>query len=1086
MPTLDELLSGQAPTQPGQPAPPAGEQPSALDAILAAYGGPEPAGPALTPALPSESPQTALNPAQQAAMQRDEETTIRPQSRWESLLGGVPRAFAQRALSGVQAIPGLAARAGSAALTTPEAMRDTAVGRGIERASDVLGDYASRQAETEELRRWQLGQAAQNLGPAVSGGLELVGSAPELVALPAVGIAGAGLGVAGKAAARTVAGAARKAGLKKAPSVPGFSRAKQFMSRWLTSSRGMTPETVAATESRENATAAARIAAKDEAQGLNRMIAEHAAANPGTDKAAIRDGVAALLAGDQPAVKLPGKLDFTAKAMRRQVDHLSQQLIDEGAVDKELADVFQDHLGQYLTRSYRAFDDPKWIDELKASGQWDEIKRELLKMEEFANTPDDAIEGWMESIARRDRDALGTGGGIGTIESGIYKARRSIPKPIRDLLGEYRDPAVQYVKTAERLSRNVETHRMYSALRDVGLREGWLSETPLQGVSRVLAGEGTTRTPVGGMFTTDHMKGIIEGIGRTTRSGWFRRVSAWAKESKTVLSAQAQARNFESNMLLLMGNGNLGTRFMPWGKAGKDLGLIRALKDYDRHAGRRVVKTIEQLDLPAAEAAGLKMGDLRSLYNEARRYGVVGEQVDLNDLRVMLNESDGLPAPGAGKLRRGLRATRKAFRDGYAAGDSIPKLSAWRSEQAKYRWALPDLSTEELKQRAANIVRDTMPTYSKVPQAIERIRQTPAVGPFVSFVSEIPRNIKNTVKIGLADIRAGQAAGNSRLVQLGVHRLASQVSALSFPQFAKAGLRALRPEQPDQRLEWDVAPLLPPWVERGQYALMGVDGETVTVADLSFGDPYAVLKDAAISSIKTGRVDPNLWDRAGSAFKSIADPYISPDVAGGALVGAATGRDVRSGRSIWQPQDTAAMKVYRSALHLWGALEPGTLASALRIGKGVAGVSNQYGRTYDPAIETLALAGPRIYKVNIPEALRWEAYGYSQGKRQAGFNESVADSGNAAQRFMAGRSGEQIRRRSTEHLILSAYAAHRAGIPTARIRRALDDGGMSKTDAQAAMQGLSAYLSGRDTFNAWLDRYVAGQQQTAADRRSKR
>lgn len=906
--------------------------------------------------------------------------------------------------------------------------------------------------------------------------MELVGSAPEVAALPVVGLAGVGAKVTGQ----TVAAAARKAGLKRTPSTEGFSRAKDFLARWMTSSRGLSPETVAAIESRQSNVSAARIAAQAESRGLDRMITQQVKDSPGIDESALRDSVAAILAGEQPSVTVPGRIKFLAQSMRREVDHLSNTLIDEGAVDEGLADVFRENLGSYLTVSHRAFDDPRWIDELKASGQWDELKGELRKIDELRDLPEEQLEGWMESMARRDSDTFGVGGGIGTIETGIYRRRKEIPQPIRELMGVYKDPAIQYFKTAERLSRNVETHRMFSALREVGLREGWLSETPLPGISRVLAGEGTTRTPVGGMFTTDEMKAVIEGTQAVAKAGFWRKFSGLAKEAKTVGSVQTQARNFQSNLLLLMANGNLATRAMPWGRAGKDLGLIRALRDLDLATGKRVMRTVDELDLPAVDS--LKASDLRGAWDEARRYGVVDSQIDIGDIKAMLGESDmGLVPTTGGRIRRGARATRSAARKAYQAGDAVPKLSAWRSEIAKLRWARPDLSLEEIKRQAAEIVKNTMPTYSRVPAAIEKIRQAPFIGPFVSWSAEVPRVMKNTAAQGLREIREGARLGNKRLATIGVYRLASQQAALWTPQLVKSAARGLRQDLPDQSLEWDVKPLLAPWVD--EYALLSVKGDEMKVLDIGFADPFAVLKDASIQSVKTGRVDPNVWDRATAAVKTIADPYLQPDIGTGAALDVWRGRTAE-GRTVWAPQEPGIVKAAKSAVHLGKGLAPGTFNSLLRIGKGALGVSTRYGRTYDPAIETFALAGPRIYTINIPESLRFKAREFASAKRQAGWNESVAASGNVAQRAVEGYSGREVRTRAVEQIVLAAYAADRAGVNRGRISRALDDGGLSKADTEEVMRGLAMYYAGRDQFGAWLNQYVASEQRAAAERRN--
>lgn len=158
-------------------------------------------GPGRAEPNPFQGPVVTDNPFLGPAVQT-ESAQIRPQTLWEQFAGGVPRAWLQAAKSGIQGIPALGALAGSALLSVPEAMEETAVGRAIEGVSGRLAGYAEQQRELEQARQWQLGQAAKQLGPVPAGALRATAYVPEAVPGAALGVARAGMGLAVRGALR--------------------------------------------------------------------------------------------------------------------------------------------------------------------------------------------------------------------------------------------------------------------------------------------------------------------------------------------------------------------------------------------------------------------------------------------------------------------------------------------------------------------------------------------------------------------------------------------------------------------------------------------------------------------------------------------------------------------------------------------------------------------------------------------------------------------------------------------------------------------------------------------------------------------
>jgi len=121
------------------------------------------------------------------------------------------------------------------------------------------------------------------------------------------------------------------------------------------------------------------------------------------------------------------------------------------------------------------------------------------------------------------------------------------------------------------------------------------------------------------------------------------------------------------------------------------------------------------------------------------------------------------------------------FGRAYGQPDLYGKLVAFEAESAALRKAFP---MDKLKYRtrkdydkfineeAAQIVRDTMPTYGVAAPAAREFARIPFIGNYVLFPSELFRTTKNMFKYGAKDVIQGTANGNAKQVATGFRRLA--------------------------------------------------------------------------------------------------------------------------------------------------------------------------------------------------------------------------------------------------------------------------------------------------------------------------
>ena len=533
---------------------------------------------------------------------------------------------------------------------------------------------------------------------------------------------------------------------------------------------------------------------------------------------------------------------------------------------------------------------------------------------------------------------------------------------------------------------------------------------------------------------------FVDGI-RAAYSAFLRGKGA-SQYSKTVLSPITQLRNVSTAAAFALAQGNVGK--------GVNLG----------ESVRIVLNGIEEL--PEKEVL--------DFLEDAQRRGVIGTNTQLRELQQ--NISKGLGYAGQDSvaqqqskafaqrlqdtgLKSFLGGTLGKAQDLYQGGDDIWKIYNYQFEQQKLLNALRDLDVEDqvrelirgrvmpmsedqlfrrvaddpkflddlLKDRAADIVRNTVPNYNAVPEAVRLLRATP-FGNFTAFPYEIMRTGTNTIAIGLDElmspIPAIQKIGMRRLIGAST-AFAGTGAALSEIGYALSGVT--KEEMDAYQRSYGK-----PWEKNARLIPVGRDEETnmPKFINWSYSNPYGMLDNvlnAAMNRVDEGKRlgksgSQIAYEAANGALVELFQPFMdesilyaklkdAADPASESLLGKLYNIAVFGGRAgdpeigapVYRKEDSAGTKIGNSLLHILDAFIPGASPVKFRSGepepsrliRGLVGtedgpISSQdrAGREYEAKTEVLrAVTGVTPLDIDPEKAVYYRGVEYRNRIRDA-------------------------------------------------------------------------------------------------------
>jgi len=452
--------------------------------------------------------------------------------------------------------------------------------------------------------------------------------------------------------------------------------------------------------------------------------------------------------------------------------------------------------------------------------------------------------------------------------------------------------------------------------------------------------------------------GIMGNAARSLYSTFLRTKGA-SQYGTTVLSPPTQIRNATTGGFFAAMQGNIGS--------GASL----------RDSSRLVYNNLK--DLPEEKLA--------QEADEMVRLGLFGSQAELREMRDLLGKGlgytedtmvNGLPVGRKfgskltdnfviGALAKGGKKAEKL----YQGGDEFWKYYNFKFEENKLRNALRELPLEEqerwllskapgsrapaeevtqesvnrlMREEAARIVRNQVPNYNLVPEAIRAARKLP-VGNFTAFPYEILRTSANTVARGIEEL----ADPNVEIQKIGLRRLMGALSTAGMFGTTMSALANQLSDVSEEEIEAYKRSVAYPWERNARLIPVGrhEDG-TPRFVNLSYSNPYDMIERMVVGAMNKyadgqlqGKNAGQLVFEAGSeslyelfspftdesmvtaALRDVLDPESKvPGIRQlGQLAGGRAGRTIY-GAEIYNPEASAGEKLARSFTHVADSILP--------------------------------------------------------------------------------------------------------------------------------------------------------------------
>ena len=703
-----------------------------------------------------------------------------------------------------------------------------------------------------------------------------------------------------------------------------------------------------------------------------------------------------------------------------------------------------------MLRSYKVFDPVyDWANSVPAKVKEtavDYITRELKRKHD---RPDQETESRVEAERIVDKilkqpsntqEWLMGKTNVGGVPLSSFIKRKDIPKEIRDLMGEIRDPLQNIVKSTHRVADIVVAYEAQDSIAELGLEAGVFSTKPEGNkIYTVFETDGTKDSTLakkypslvplyaskevaeavsefyggkGGGYST--LKATFNAIAKLTSFGKFSQVILNIQDSWTV--------NLLGAAMVEFANGRIGRRPGLTDKAAGGLATNvwrkfkgdKTRKDTAAPSPKELEDIVSQNGRDFAKNWNKYLNKPILAETLTSQYGALDENVIVRDIVAGWASEEQIT-----KLSKLQRTAFKAIPnwvrtkvfgksgDIYSWPDNAMKVNAFFQEALDYANAYPDRSMRDIFKTAGDIARATTPVYSRVPKGLKQLNLIGVIPTYISFIYEMHRNVANSILIAKKEI----ASDNPVIKGKGFRRMVFSLGTLSLSAIGMEGIidavRNFLTDSDDlsEEQQKDLLWLVAPWDRPQQLGMLNFkDGEEFTYANLSYQVPQAVITAPMVAAFKGEDVN----DAAKEAFVTLVNTWF-----GGSVLPSSIGEVVynrkQGGGEIYNESLDLLERVPSSVSHIAkNAFMPGFVKKYERMAKAYEGSDNSYGRVYSMAEETMRLFSLRPTTYNIPEAARFRMINFNRDYSQAAkFTSERKEEGLSEEERLAAQAKEE-------------------------------------------------------------------------------
>jgi hypothetical protein len=668
---------------------------------------------------------------------------------------------------------------------------------------------------------------------------------------------------------------------------------------------------------------------------------------------------------------------------------------------------------------------------------------------------------------------------------------------IKKLLGEETNLRSSVLTTATDMIVQYTKKTMYDELAELGLKQGWLfsgsngfdkalnAGIPKPTKINKVAGVNEIDTKLVGLFASPETEMVL----RTGKNLFDDQVKndiflsllsakGLTQYGLTVLSPATQVRNVVSASMFALFNGHIGGRASvtnAFKMVIDDIfggGKIIDEEEFIKRIARKIELGVMDENVVASELRGVlediqknsirdtktlleRLGDLNFTKKATELYAggdnlwkFFGHEFVMSQLKPAIKTFDDVIAYHKDIMKTEFRKTNPFTGAEKTIDDAIEEMAAWS-------------------------IRNTYPTYSKVPPIIQAIRKLP-LGNFVAFPAEIWRTSFNALELAMREI----SSSNAQIRQMGFRRILGGLTVfggfgVAAPKIAETvtGISQsfMNNFKRDYGADWERNSNLIPASKMGE----GDDKGRFKYINLSYFNPYDVVM-APISRLfeiaftdesnkperaKEGVMN-DLFNYKTGAITEILKPFLSEaiivekilDIAPAGSLG--RGGKTKTGTTIYNDTDDLGVAVVKSFGHLIEGIQPGATRTLTRIGRGFGG--DKY---VNPFSELANLfSGIKVQEGDVLDKLDYVVNDFQKIPRETKVNMSLYNHKNWRDQTPELMGLEYINQQNKafrdQYKIYQAIeTARQAGLSDQDIRAVFKERDISNTRINALMDG---------------------------------